>query len=639
MIQKLFFRFGLCCVLLGSFLHAEEIDTLLQMVEKHSDLSEKTKLANGGISFVWTRDDLNRMQITNLKQILKTAYPFGYNENRLALVDPLTYQSGQPFLSSVIRLYIDNQEITTGLYGSGIFLMGDANIDWVDHVEIYTQNPTYEYATEPTITLVKLYSKSVAKDEGNMLKAEGGSYGQKRVDGFQAGYIGEWSYFVFCLLDDAKRQKYKSFQTTLSRDREVQNIVATLHKGETNILFDAFHQQRDGFLGMSLDATPTNRMIHAEYAHLGIDSKVGDFSYVLTGSYDRTKANMEDDVTPIPSAPFYGMFPIASAISYTSSYTATAEMKYKHTFAKHTLLGGLKYRFKKGVWDKSFINGVNMAQNDDKKLQSIWAVYFEDQYALEENSIITVGCQFEDVETKDSWQSDDFFMYRIGHTYLDGGWSFKTFFSHLLVPMEPYLIGSYTYLAHPQTYYNPTQYDTFAENVIYENGPDKYEAILDYTHAKDYLLPLEMGKLVNYDKTMKMSGVDLRWTHLYRKIDKLFVRGSYRLVQNTPEGYFHNLQEFMGVVRSINTANNIDFFNELVYKWNNAGRENHFNFSCGGQYTYNKSVTVGVKALNIFNDARTNRYVRINPQTLQPEAPLFISPMDREIVASVKWVF
>lgn len=628
-------------MLVGMSVHAEEenIDTLLQMVEKRSDLSEKTKLANGGISFVWTRDDLERMQITNLKQILKTAYPFGYNENRFALVDPLTYQSTQPFLSSVIRVYIDNQEITTGLYGSGVFLMGDANIDWVDHVEIYTQNPTYEYSTEPTITLIKLYSRSVKKDEGSMLKLEGGSYGQKRVDGFQAGYIGDWSYFAFGLLDDAKRKKYKSFNTTLSRDREVQNVVATLHKEQTNILLYAFHQHRDGFMGMSIDATPTKSELDAKYIHLGIDSKVKNFSYVVTGSYTKTKADLEDDVTPIPSAPFYGMFPIASTISYTHSYTITAEAKYKQTYAKHSLLGGLKYRFKKGVWDKSFINGIDTAQNDDEKVQKIGAVYFEDQYALKENSIVTLGCQFEDIETEHSWQKDDFFMYRLGHTYLSNGWTFKTFYSHVFVPMEPYLVGSYTYLAHPNDYYNPTQYDTIAENIIYENGSHKYEAIFDYTETKNYLLPLSMGRLVNYDKTMKMSGVDLRWTYMYGKFDKLFLRGSYRLVQNTPEEYFQNLQEYTGVVRTVNTVKNIDFFNELVYEWNNAGKENHFNFSCGAQYTYKKSLTFALKALNIFDDARTSSYVRMNPNTFQPEEPLYISPIDREIIASIKWVF
>ena len=627
-------------MLISVYLNADNIDNLLMDVQKKSDLSQKTKLANAGVSFVWTRDDLDRMQITNLKQILKTLYPAGYAENRYGLVDPLSSNANQPFMSSVIRLYIDNQEITTGLYGSGIIIMGDANIDWVDHVEIYTQNPTYEYATESTITLIKLYSKSVAKDEGNMLKVSGGSYGAGSMDGYSAGWIKDWSYFVFGLGSNDKRKKYYSHNTQLSRDRKVNALVATLHKEDTNILLNTFTQDRDAFMNLSLDSTPLKSKLKVKYFHLGIDSKIGDFSYLFTYSYSNVKEDMIDDVTPIPNPPFYGMFPVQSVQSYTHSMVFTGELKYKYTTTNNTLLTGLKYRTKRAKWDKSSVNGVNMATNDDSRIQNIVTTYIENQYSLSDNSIVTAGAEYERVENKNTPQSDNLFMYRLGHTYTTDLWTFKTFYSHTLSTLEPYLVKSDTFLAYPNHHYNPATINTIVEDIIYEKDANKYELILDYSEGKNYFLPLDKGKIVNYNKKLIMSGIDARWTYIYHKFDKLFLRAGYRELRNSPDSIISFYKEYIAVARNINTYKKFDIFNELVYRTNNYIKDGHScNYSAGVKYNYNDSISFSIKGINLFDNASKEKYIRINKRTFQEEEPLLISPIDREIRLSARWVF
>jgi len=634
-MARLVFIFALLVIAL----YADSIDNLLGMIQKKSDLSQKTKLANSGVSFVWTRDDLDRMQITNLKQILNTVYPFGYNENRYGLVDPLTYNAGQPFLSSTVRLYIDNQEITTGLYGSGVFLMGDTNIDWVDHIEIYTENPTYEYATESTVTLIKLYTKSVAKDEGSMLKVAGGSYGASTLDGYNAGYVNDWSYFVFGLASNDKREKHYSYTTELSRNKKLTSVVGTLHKGTTNILLTAFTQDRDGFMNASLDATPEKSKLYSEYIHLGIDSKINNFSYLLTTSYTKTKAEMLDNVTPISSAPYYGMFPIKSTQTDTRSYVLTGEVKYKYHKENNTLLTGLKYRTKRAKWDKALLNGINMAENDNTRVQNIATAYVENQYALHKNSIFTLGAEYQRIENRDTVQNDNLFMYRVGHTYTTDNWTMKTFYSHTLSTLEPYLVKSFAFTAHPLSYYKPSQNDTLVEDILYEKKNNKYELIVDYTQGKDYYIPLDAGKIVNYNKILKMGGVEARWTHFYHGCDKFFVQGGYRVIYNTPKEYFTTLKQYRAVVRNINTFDKFDIFNELIYDRNNVSNKDFYNYSAGVQYNYSNSFTFAIKGVNLFDDARTTNYARTNPITFQSEKELNISPIDREIQISVKWIF
>jgi len=618
-------------LLFSSVVFADEIDMLLDSIEKKSDLSQKTKLANSGVSFVWTRDDLNRMQITNLKQILKTMYPTGYDENRYGLVDPLSYQANQPFMSSTIRLYIDNQEITSGLYGSGIFLMGDSNIDWVDHVEIYTQNPTYEYATESTITLIKLYSKSVTKDEGSKIKVASGSYGKKYVDAYNAGYIKDWSYFVFGLADDEKREKYYSHNTQLSRDKIANAVIATLHKMNTNILLNAFTQERDGFASLSMDATPTKSKLNVKYLHIGIDSKIKNFSYLFTYSYAQTQSDFKDDI---------GL--ITSAQNKTHDMVFTAGVKYNYKKESNDLLMGLKYRAKKAKWDKASINGINLAASRDKNNQNIATLYIEDQYSFSSHSLLNTGIEYQRVTNQNSVQNDNLVEYRLSHTYTTEQWTFKTLYSHTLTTLEPYLIGSHTFLSTPSKYYKPSNVDTFVENILYQKGANSYEIIADYSFGDNYFLPLsdgkDQGKLANYSKTLKMSGVDLRYIREYNQYDKFFVRAGYREVQNTPFK-FKNYKQYTGVVRNINSYQKYDIFNELVYDRNNISKENFYNYSLGVQYHYDDAITVALKGLNIFDDARKSDYYRINPTTFPPEQPLQASVIDREVLLSASWVF
>jgi len=143
-----------------------EIDDLLNSISAKDDLSQKTKLENAGISYVYTREDIQRMQAHSLKDILKSAYPFSYSENNYGLPDPYTMGVNIPFMSSSMRVYIDDQEITPGLYGSGMIIYGDMDVDFIDHIEIYSGNPTFEFSIEPAFTIIKLYSKNAQRDGG-----------------------------------------------------------------------------------------------------------------------------------------------------------------------------------------------------------------------------------------------------------------------------------------------------------------------------------------------------------------------------------------------------------------------------------------------------------------------------------------
>lgn len=140
-------------ILLMSFyqvLGAESIDNLLGVYAQEADLSNKTKKESAGHVTVYTRHDLDRMQVKSLSELLKNIAYFKYNEDTYGYTD-LTYQDFQPSKSNSFRVYLNNYEIVTPYHGKGLTLFSQIDFGLIDHVEIYRGIPSFEFGIEPVI--------------------------------------------------------------------------------------------------------------------------------------------------------------------------------------------------------------------------------------------------------------------------------------------------------------------------------------------------------------------------------------------------------------------------------------------------------------------------------------------------------
>ena len=608
----------------------KEIFNLLNSIEKKTDLSQKTKLENGGVSFIYTRDDLKRMQAKSLKDILKSTYPFGYNENRYGRPDPLTFNTTAPFLSSMIRVFIDNQEITTGLYGSGIVVLGDIDLGFVDHIEIYTQNPSYEFSTEATFVLVKLYTKVAQKDEGGKVEISSSSYNANSVSGHYSQELDDWSYFSYVSKDNIKRKKYKSHNTELSRDKKRLHLLASLYNTNNRILFQAIRTKEDAFIGKSVDATPLKNTNDTDFLHLGYDTKIKDFSFLASYDYMLNDKYFADDIGAIRTSDIK-----------LSSHVYSTELKYNHIFLNNKLVVGGKYRVKKSHYTSRIANGVSLeVPNIDT--QTISTVFLENQYSLEENSILTTGVSSSLVRNNNSSQDDDLLMYRIGHTYTTKNFVFKTIASRVEISPDPYLING----QNPYTVFGDKKVqtlDSIIEHITYEVDQNKYELLLTNLKSKNYLVPvLPEMKIDNYDKDVITNGVLARWTHNYNTFDKLFLTFGYLKKEDLP--FIGEQKQYIGILKNINTYKKFDLFNEMLfYKYSTEDKE-FYDYSMGVKYHYSDDLTISFKGENLLNKAKTTSYARLNTQLLSSsilsqEEPLEISPIDRRVMISVEYLF
>lgn len=342
---------------LSTLLFAEDksdIDALLSDIEHKSDLSQKTKLANSGVSLVYTRDDIQRMQAKTLRDILKSVPPLSFSENKFGVVDPSSSAlSNVLFLSSDYRVFIDNQEVLAGVFDSGLVSHGDIDLGFVDHIEIYNFTPTYEFTTEPAIIAVRLYSKKVQKDRGGSLTGSLGNYGDSQLTTHYSDYLSDdWAYFVYGSYRDDVRKKHYSHNRELSRDKRNNHIFGTFYNKNNRINFDILNQKKDIFINTSVDATPLNSYNDSKNINIGYDGNYGRLSYLFAYNYTDEYTHIRDDIATIVNA----YTPISTWDLRTKGYTLTSKLQYKYQNGDNIVVSGLKYRTRKHTRVQDLLN-------------------------------------------------------------------------------------------------------------------------------------------------------------------------------------------------------------------------------------------------------------------------------------------
>lgn len=620
-----------------SFGDETNIDGLLKDIEVKTDLSSKTKMENGGISYIYTRNMLDNMQAHNLKDVLKSTYPFKYKENVFGLPDSYATRVATPTMSSSLRIYIDNQEISAGLYGGSMILYGDMDIDFVDHIEVYSGNPTYEFSTEPTFVIIKMYTKNAQKDAGSKISLSGGSRGSSSVNFYNTDELDNgWSYFLYGSNTNAKREKYESLNTQLSRDKKTTHILAKLYNENNQILLDMFTMDKDAFIGYSLDATPLENTIGVDYLHLGYDGKNKNFDYVLSYERMNTQSHFKDNTSFIPQI-------ITSLDMRSISDVYTAGLTYHYNTQYNELLVGAKYKYKHFDYRKLDIN--HMAYPKTGNTNQILSTFFiENQYSIKKNLILTTGANYIRVRNNHSAQKDDLYNARVGLTYTTDNFVSKTTFSHLEVSLDPFLVNSAIYLAYPNQCTPKSKQDFFMQDFKYIFGKNDFELIAGYLQVKDQLLPIadptnpKVGLMAAYDKDIKIASALIRYKRSYNRYDNIEFSFEYGNIANLPMMSRH-IQEYNTMVRTMNHYDKFDFFNEVLYSSNNIEKKDYFDYTAGIRYHPTEDLTFSLKGTNLLDKAKTTKYYRLDTTTFRPLSPLEISPIDRQITFRVEYTF
>ncbi|WP_415406208.1 TonB-dependent receptor plug domain-containing protein [Sulfurovum sp. CS9] len=612
------------CLFSSGVIYAQNVDSILQEYNKKNDLSQKTIDENKGHLVLFTREKLERMHAKTLKDVFKTTPVIYYHENRQALPDPLTSGAFEPYRSNFIRLYVDGVEITQGWMGSGLMLYGDVNIDFVDHIEFYYAVPSFEAAVEPAYLTVFLYSKDPQRDGGGKLDLTGGSRGYNSQSISYGEQTEDLSYMVNLSHTNAKRETIDNGTSTpLSRDFERTQLFSYIKKEDQIFHLQVMKKNTDSLAGMSWDATPL--VSQMDYLNVHMDYGI-DFSehWRAQVAYDWLKT----DMAQADELPLLWRDALGSNIfngEYKNS-TYSAELTYKETIGNNRITAGIKGRYKEL---DSFTRDGQDALITPFTTEKIATAFFQDQYALSEQQLLTLGISYNHISRNGGVEDDSLLQLRLGYIYTSEHWSYKAYLYRAQFALEPLV----RYLDLPN-YEDVDPQTTIAitQELAYSEENYRLRLMLLFMQDEDGLVQNNGAgetkyffTIVNYDYDFDMDNkvnLQLYYAH-YQDIFDL-----------------DKLEDMSGYLSFTNSYENFDFYNGVVYHSNSLDNwKSYFDLTSSVSWNIDQDLTVTLKGDNLLNKAKKTNLFRVDPTTGSMLEPLQVSPIDQRITLELEYIF
>ena len=620
-IQK---SFILLYLLISGVIYAENVDSVLQEYNQKNALSQKTIDENKGHLVLYSRERLEKMHAKTLKDVFKTTPVIYYHENRYALPDPLTSGEFEPYRSNFIRLYVDGVEVTQGWMGSGLMLYGDINIDFVDHIEFYFLTPSFETSVEPAYLTVFLYSKDPKRDPGGKLDISGGSRGYNSQSIAYGEQKEDFSYMVNLSHTNDKRETVDNGTATpLSRDFERTQLFSYIKNEEQIFHLQVMKKNTDSLAGMSLDATPLVSEMNYLNVHMDYGIDLGDYWHAQI-AYDWLKTDM------IQADEFPFRWPDAlGANTFNGEYknsTYTAELTYKQTIGDNRITAGLKGRYK--ALD-SFTNYGQDALTSPFTAETIASVFFQDQYALSDQQLLTLGISYNHISRNGGVENDSLLQLRLGYLYTNDHWSYKTYLYRSQFALEPLM----RYLD-PLTYQNVEPQSTLGvtQEVSYTNKKQRARLILHIMQDENSLLKNnDTGEDTKYFTTI------FNYDYSFNVNNKMNLQLYYALYKDIFN--LDKLEDTSGYLSFMNSYEDFDFYNGLVWHRNSLDWVNYFDLTSSVSWNISEDTTMTLKGENLLNKAKKTNLFRLDPATRSMLAPLRVTPIDQRIILELEYLF
>jgi iron complex outermembrane receptor protein len=636
---KKFITYFFIIIFLQSSLNAEDsIDTLLDIYAKENDLSKKTKKEAAGTVIIYTKQDLERMQVKSLSELLKGIPFYSYNENKLGYTS-LSREDGFPTVGSDARVYINEREVTSPFYGNGLGIVSKFDLTYIDHIEIYTGVTSFEFGIEPSNIVVRLYTKDPNREIGGQLKTAYGTNKSNETSISYSDILDDFSYYAYLntketnedIVNDASRDK-KSKHVFLSLQNDTNRIEYNRIEGETDLFIDGIGGAGDG----SFNENETE----AEYNLLGWYSTYFDKKLSFSLDYISDKATTKQSDSPVldsvtvPAKILNPFAPDGYLIdAYYDSYSVkqkekqiSAVLKYKESIGDHDLLGGLQYRKKDFKFKEIKTNLVGYVDNNIAPTifnpippteininesiypnlfgftsEKMYSAFIQDTYSLNDNQAIVAGIKKDYVKPNGGFENQDLSLYRLGYIYTDKGFSFKTFLVSTESRFDPNFYTRFNVIGNIE----PQRDDSINIELAWNKNPYTYGINLFKTKQTNRLYSNSSG-IQNLAKPFYKQGVSLKNTYNFDNLNRI---DTNFYIQNTDNKFSNEKDTNYGAyIRLLNSMGKFDFYNELIYRDGYEGLDAGYDFNSSITYKHTKDLSISLKGENIFDKALKNSY-------------------------------
>ncbi len=455
----------------------EDLSGLLQLYKKEADLSHITKRESAGNLTLFTRDDLEKMQVHSLIDILRIVPGFYIyrGANGLTLMEP-------PTLSSVpvtaIRLYINDHDMTSSSFGSAMLIWGHMPIEYIDHIEVYKTSSSIDFGNETGILVIRLYTKEPSRDSGSKVRLLADQKASYDLNLYNSDVLqNDFSYFVFANGNDYKKEPYHNYydgeKYTFRDDRQGYSLYANLQYKKSKLEVGKLHKKNDSFLGIGMHKTPTGGDLHADhfYAHF---TQQFDYDVQMQLAYDKLgyeRSYIDPNGISISNPTSQSGRSIVNdydILFKDEIYTAILEKKIH--LDRHSMTFGAFYKYKKmeqrGRYDAlSIPNEVNGFD--------LYSIYGEERYDFDRSTRFTFMAKGDFYRYKKVVDSADELVARVGVTKDIDRFRLKLFYTDTYLPNSFYSLynpSNVPFAANPHLKHAQVKMSSISVGISKHNG-------------------------------------------------------------------------------------------------------------------------------------------------------------------------
>jgi len=595
----------------------ENIDNLLGNYAQKADLSEETRKESAGFLQVYTRQDLDRMQIHQFLELIEKMPFFRYSEDNYGLTNPF-YSPYQPAIPNSMKVYVNDRAVTGVFTNDGLRLFAQMDMTFIDHVEVYLGMPSQTFGIEGAYYVVKLYTKDPSRENTTLGGAMIGSRGTTSLYGYQANKKGDFSYLAYGSYTNLKRENITTNEgNILKRDKEYLSAYGELHKGYHRIEMQAITGKSDAFMGDSPDLKSINPSFDFNYFYGGWYYDNPNSGWKVFANFTYTNSKYHDRSYPPNPLGYFETFTPPYIGYYFEDNSkineSLADFQIKKSFSQGSFKSetGIQARYKHFT-----LENTPFPSPSDYNTQWLLSLFSENSYLFDTNNMLMVSLKIDRCINNGAIEDKTLLSGRLGYIYNNSKWTSKTFamYTDAAPVMQTYYTNRYYF--HQNSDPDIEHGYGLATQLIYRPNKTNTLSLMASRMYRENALYLAFDTLQrpfysNLSQRMDFTTFMLEYEYLISPLTKISTN-IWETINNYGDG---NSNTYGGIVSFLSTWNRFDFHGDLVYKDYQSVQDPGFNLNMAITYHYSRVLTFFAKGNNILGKALKQNYYVYNPVT------------------------
>jgi len=408
------FRTILLFIYISALLDAKVLglDSLLTKYNQESERYKQTKKDAGGEFIVFTREDLSRMHVRELNDILYLLKTFNLSRSRVG-DHQLGLSSTPSSVTTPIKIFINHHELSSESFGNVVIRYGDMNLDFIDYIEVYQAGNSVSFGNESGTVIVRLFTKDPSRENGSFAKMELDDKGSSALNILSAYNLEDKksSYLISANLKRKNGESYYNNNYELKNDFTKANLFFQYNKKDDySVEFNAVKGIKDSFANDSL--SPTYGIMQGNILFLHLDKQLPqNFALRLCATYEKINIDNTDAVGIKLSN---GTLPKNVHIDLHTLNTKVIlekEMQLENNF----LFFGAQLQRVKFVIDDFRADGVVQTGMFGEK-RNLFSIYGENTYHYNNDTLFVAGLKYNRYSDNNSVsQADGDLIFRVGN--------------------------------------------------------------------------------------------------------------------------------------------------------------------------------------------------------------------------------